>query len=339
MPSKSLLHFLFLFLSFTQAFRPLKVRSRLGQSISDSDEEYGDYDVQVGEHQEDDEVCDDYATCSERGLGYWNALHTTLFNAQPSDRTDGYNIFHTYYETEFDGVMVADPDLRQGLANRGVSYENMDVWYTFSMDPKTGHESFEKAYFNVFDTANGVIIAEGNWRELDEQKRLPWSELMYQTWQVAKDNADVISKTDKSHPPGGPISNLRSVIQHIITNMGTQAVLRAAYQSRGYSIGQGDQTWQKWTEADTPYFFYGLLGTDNCKGTVWLLNDHAAEIGKKEVSVIWTRWTTGSPDIWYVLTSPASSGVLCAKKLVMRSTFSGMIHKLTVHSFWCTGSI
>lgn len=47
-----------------------------------------------------------------------------------------------------------------------------------------------------------------------------------------------------------------------------------------------------------------LLVTDKVKGTIWSLNDHAAEIREKEITTIWTRWTTRHPDIWIEIGHP-----------------------------------
>ncbi|KAL8780439.1 MAG: hypothetical protein Q9213_006472 [Squamulea squamosa] len=304
-----LLLLLAVFLTTIQATPLGKSRKRAEDTSSDDEYydthyEFSDEDEHLMISQEnDDETCVDYSTCAPKGLGYWNKLQTTLFSANPVDRTDGHEIFRTYYGAKFDGVTKADPDFRQGLLDRGIQdYKHFDLYYSYSIDPATGGPSKEMAYMTAFDTLNGIMIVEGAWREMDQQKKLQWSEVMYQTWQVAKANADHLATTSKDHPVGGPISNLRGVIQHLIVNKGTQKVLRAAYNANGYSIGHGDTTWQKWTEEDQHDFFFGLLGTDTCKGTVYLLNDHAVEIGRKEPTVIWTRWTEGSSDIWIDIT-------------------------------------
>ncbi|KAL8787071.1 MAG: hypothetical protein Q9213_002413 [Squamulea squamosa] len=259
----------------------------------------------AGNEQEDNDVCLTYKSCSEKGLGYWNKLHTTLFQAQQGqviDR-DELDLFEDHYVAKYESSMVADPELQLSLQNRNIdaSDTKMDIWQISGLNPDTLQRDEWVAYYNIFDTYNGVIIAEGNQRASDSQKALPWSELMYQTWHLAEQKANALAS--KNHPPGGPISNLRSVVQHIIHNKGTQQVIKAAYEANGWVPGyDGPEEWRKWTEQDmaTKRFFFGLLGTDNVKGTVWLLNDHANEIGRKDISAIWTRWYMGNPDIWYV---------------------------------------
>lgn len=269
-----------------------------------------------GNEQEDDDVCLTYKICSEKGLGYWNKLHTTLFHAQQGqivDRND-LHLFNNHYFAEYDSSFVADPELLLSLQNRNIDAPNtnMDTWQISGLNPETLQRDVWPAYYNIFDTFNGVIIAEGNQRASDSQKALQWSELMYQTWQLAEQKANALA--GKNHPPGGPISNLRSIVQHIIHNKGTQQVMRAAYEANGWVPGyDGPEEWRKWTEQDTATkrFFFGLLGTDNVKGTVWLLNDHANEIGRKDISAIWTRWHMGNPDIWYV------EGLVCRQCLTV----------------------
>ncbi|KAI4256042.1 MAG: hypothetical protein LQ352_002274 [Teloschistes flavicans] len=237
-------------------------------------------------------------SCSEKGLGYWNTLHTTLSQDDPKDRDDNA-IFEQYYHTESVSNMYTEPTLRQTFENRGIDVTQMHYWATSSIDPTTNAVDESAAYYNVFDTKSGIIIAEGNWRNEDKQQKLPWSEIIYQTWDLAESKENRMASDGLAKNPGAPISNLQSVVRHDIANRGTQAVLAAAYQANGLVPGKdGDDQWRPWTEADHRDFFHGLLGTDNVKGVIWLLNDHAAEIGKKEISTIWSRWAGSWPDLW-----------------------------------------
>ncbi|KAL8677705.1 MAG: hypothetical protein Q9186_005889 [Xanthomendoza sp. 1 TL-2023] len=193
--------------------------------------------------------------------------------------------------------MGADPDLVRSFLNRQIVPSFLDYWEISGLDPISLQRDRMPAYYDMFDTSGGVIVAHGNQRLWDSQKALPWSEIMYQTWPLAAQKANKLA-AGKNHPPGGPISNLRSVVQHVIHNKGTQTVMKAAYEANGFDPGyDGPEEWRKWTEEDNKPFFFAFLGTDNVKGTIWLLNDHANEIGRKEISVIWTRWHLGNPDI------------------------------------------
>lgn len=143
-----------------------------------------------GNKQEDDIVCKDYETCGARGHQYWQWLQGNISLAQPVDRTDGADKFDMYYGIEFASLADPIPQLRQDLANHGFEYEFIEAWAVFSKNPDTGEETEETAYRNMFYTAKGLIIAEENFREYDESKKLPWSELMYINYQYAKEWAD-----------------------------------------------------------------------------------------------------------------------------------------------------
>ncbi|KAL8657712.1 MAG: hypothetical protein Q9226_001635 [Calogaya cf. arnoldii] len=262
----------------------------------------------VDDNTQDNEICLAYDTCSEKGYGYWNKLHTTLYQSQQGqivDRNDSA-LFQSHYFTRYYDSEPLERELHQPLRDRDVDPTMpMDTWLSFGLNPMTQKRDKQPAYYNIFDTHNGFIIADNNNHKGDSQKALPWSELMYQTWKHAAQKANQLTGSD--HPPGGPISNLRGVVQHFIINKGTQQVLMAAYRAKGWEPGyDGEYQWRKFTEEDAGsknYFFYALLGTDNVKGTVWLLNDHANEIGRKEISAIYTNWHMGNPDIWYVTES------------------------------------
>ncbi|KAL8708109.1 MAG: hypothetical protein Q9220_006963 [cf. Caloplaca sp. 1 TL-2023] len=239
--------------------------------------------------QSDDDVCSTYAQCGTDGLKYWNMLQTTIAQAAPIDRADGLPIFTKFYAAQ----PTKQPDdmqtIQQDLINHGFDSNLLSGWETVSKDPRTGaSDPPPAAYDNDFDTKNGLLVANGNYRNWDSQKQLPWSEIIYQTWQVAQAHQE----------GGGPISNLKTIARKNVVNEGTLDVLESLYQTLRMSMGQGDTTWYKWTEEDQPYFFYALLGTDNIKGIIWLLNDHASAIGRKEITEIWTRWPGEVPDMW-----------------------------------------
>ncbi|KAL8658610.1 MAG: hypothetical protein Q9202_007504 [Teloschistes flavicans] len=250
--------------------------------------------------QPGDIPCTDYESCGTKGLKYWNALTSTLANATSIDRDDS-ELFDEHYHAQYDATFMADAELLWPMRSRQMDPSKIDHWEVSGMDPDTLQRDNSPAYYNQFDTNQGLIVADGNWRAQDSQKALPWSEIIYHTWKMAADNANSI--VYKNHPPGGPISRLQSVVQHIVTNKVTQNVLKAAYMANGWVPGyDGPDEWRKWTEVDTRPFFFGLMGTDNVKGSVWLLNDHASEIGRKDISAIWSRWHMGNPDLWIDVT-------------------------------------
>ncbi|KAI4123219.1 MAG: hypothetical protein LQ338_005378, partial [Usnochroma carphineum] len=260
-----------------------------------------------GNFQLDDDVCPDYETCSVKGKGYWNTLQTTILQPAPVDRTDGLAVFNQYYDSQKLAPQNYDTRLGQDLLNHGLKFPSnaFSVWYTYPKGYDTGEETgdaLSAPYVNIINTHDGVLIGKMNFRNMDKTDKLPWSELMYQQWQISKAADDERASKYPFFLPGNNLSSLQYVLRDTVENKATMDVMRLAYTKTGYTPQQ-DPTWRLWTEQETPNWFFALLGTDNCKGVVWLLNDHAKEAGKKEVAEIWTRWGVFKPDIWMVIKS------------------------------------
>ncbi|KAI4143674.1 MAG: hypothetical protein L6R39_004484 [Caloplaca ligustica] len=253
-----------------------------------------------GNMQEMDNPCLTYSSCGTKGHQYWTGLMKTLASPNPQDKDGDFDIFETLYlplSVHRDG---AGQDVAQDLVVHGLS--SIDEYYKWDVSPRLsghGHED-EAPYQNLFNSAffchshpadlllpfldndftnipsakDGVIIATYNWRPLDPLQKLYWSDIVYQSYLLNLE-------------PGQSISALQAVIQTDIVNPGTFRVLQSAYKAKGLDPDT-DKTWRKWTLADQ-YFFYGFLGTDNVKGTLYLLNDHPVTIGKKVITEIWTR--------------------------------------------------
>ncbi|KAL8640200.1 MAG: hypothetical protein Q9228_002847, partial [Teloschistes exilis] len=160
--------------------------------------------------EDDDDVCSDYKTCSTKGLAYWKTLQAILANPNSRDRTDGLSLFNAHYKASFDYTSPADPDLHQDLLNHGLEADHLDRWTTYNKKPYTTSPTnhFFAPYENIFDTHGGAIIAEANYRDWDNAKNLPWSELMYITYAFAARRADeenrnpILTDDDEEpHPP------------------------------------------------------------------------------------------------------------------------------------------
>ncbi|KAL8670636.1 MAG: hypothetical protein Q9168_004830 [Polycauliona sp. 1 TL-2023] len=249
----------------------------------------------------------DYKICSERGNGYWNTLAATLSNPNAQERADTSDTFANGYVAKFMGTATALADLVDDLEADGIDAHSMDLWWTTDNLPRGPEEETDAPYQNYFNTRDGIIIASMNFRRDDKLSSLNWSELMYHTWLEAAEWANEKAKEitiDSPHIPGGPISTLKTVIQEFVVNMQAQSVIKLLYRNNGLVPGGDrpeDQAWVQWTEAKIPYFWDALVGTDNVRGTVYLLNDHPVEIGKKIITEIWTRWEVMAPDIWWVI--------------------------------------
>ncbi|KAL8834472.1 MAG: hypothetical protein Q9176_007468 [Flavoplaca citrina] len=243
-------------------------------------------------------VPNDYQICSERGNGYWNKLLETLTSPNAKDRTDGFAPFAEHYVARFEFTQRPESNLADDLDAEAIDADSMDLWVTTDNQPRQKHE--DEPYQNYFNTRDGVIMANTNFRGSDKARVLNWSELMYHTWLEAAKWADAQAAYGV-HIKGGPISNLKTVIQETVVNKQTQAIIDLMYKNHGLVAGWDrpeDQEWVQWTEVKVPGFWDALMGTDNVRGTVYLLNDHPLEIGKKIITEVWTKWEVFAPDIW-----------------------------------------
>ncbi|KAL9001411.1 MAG: hypothetical protein Q9188_005467 [Gyalolechia gomerana] len=262
-----------------------------------------------GDANPDDNTCRDYSTCRDKGHRDWIELMNKVTEARPVDIPSTQKTFDESYGCVF---MSSDSDpihsVREDLEDHGFEYRWIEAFGVFSKNPATGEETEKTAYTNMFYTAKGLIVADENFRKFDEQKTLHWSELMYHAWETAKERSDVHHESDvpPGHPPGGPISALQTVVNHQVINEQALQVIRTIRAAKqGWS--PEDDIWHKFTVAqDTRAWFFALLGVVNVQGVVWLLRDHAAEIGKKVVTEIWVRWGKFHPDIW-INVGPLSS--------------------------------
>ncbi|KAI4220216.1 MAG: hypothetical protein L6R36_007780 [Xanthoria steineri] len=185
------------------------------------------------------------------------------------------------------------PDSDDELDEEHMDISHIDLWQVSSNSSITKQRDPEPALNHLFDTNHGFLIAEGNWRAKDSQRKLQWSEVIYQTWKRAEKRANELALQGKGSPPGGPISNLQSVVRHSITNQGTQSVMRAAYAANDWIPGSdGPEEWRRFTETDKYFFFFALMGTENVKGLLWFLRDHAVEMGRKEPATLFVNKST-----------------------------------------------
>ncbi|KAL8938982.1 MAG: hypothetical protein Q9216_003608 [Gyalolechia sp. 2 TL-2023] len=263
-----------------------------------------------GDTNPDSPSCRDYRTCKERGQLDWLELVAKVTQAQPVDIPSSQKTFDESYGCEFMSS-YHDPiySVREDLERHEFEYRWTEAFGVFSKDPATGEETETTAYTNMFYTAKGLIVADENFKRYDEQKTLHWSELMYHAWATAKHYADEKHRINvpPGHPPGGPISGLQTVVHHQVISDQALVVIRTIRAAKqGWS--PEDENWHRFTVAqETREWFFALLAVVNVQGVVWLLRDHAAEIGKKVVTEIFVKWEpTSKPDIW-INVGPLSS--------------------------------
>jgi hypothetical protein len=76
--------------------------------------------------------------------------------------------------------------------------------------------------------------------------------------------------------PGGASRNISTIVRKSIENQATRDVMDMCRQGAAM-----EQRFENGSEE-----FYSLLGTDNCKGAVWMLKDYAGELGFQTISHI-----------------------------------------------------
>ncbi|KAL8711088.1 MAG: hypothetical protein Q9220_004469 [cf. Caloplaca sp. 1 TL-2023] len=242
----------------------------------------------VGDSQSDDDPCEQYSACGTKGKKTWDTLMKTVQNPVAMDRTDGSTIYNEFYITVPVDRADSGQGVNQDLLDHGLSpldqYINLACVARQSSNGPEDEE--ETPYLNLFNKRDGVIIAVSNYRQEDIQKKLPWSELMFQAY-------------TESLGPGESISALQAVVRTDVINPGTYNVARSAYTSIGLDMNT-DTEWRRWTLAEQPYLFYGFLGTDNVKGVAFLLTDHSVAVGRKVITEIWTR-SDNVFDIWITI--------------------------------------
>lgn len=255
----------------------------------------------TGDTNPDVPSCQDYRTCINRGHQDWLELVSRATEAHPVDVPSTQKTFDESYGCVF---ISSDDDpiwnVREDLERHGFDYRWIKAFGVFSKNPATGEETEKTAYLNMFDTQKGLIVADENFRQYDEQKKLHWSELMYHAWKTAREDADESHRANipPGAPPGGPISTLQTVVRHQAMNDVAVIVIQEIRRRMpDWTIEDGD--WHKFSVAeDTREWFYALLGVVNVQGVIWLLKDHAAEIGQKVVTEIYVKWSRAWPDIW-----------------------------------------
>ncbi|KAI4093690.1 MAG: hypothetical protein LQ344_002755 [Seirophora lacunosa] len=247
-------------------------------------------------------TCSDYC---RKGLEYWRDLQVVLAQEHPQDVIGGKAIFDRDYRCEWTLPELPDMDrgirrIKPDLELHGFEWALVEAFATFSINPITGQPTERTAYNNMLYTAKGLVLALENFRRDDEQKTLPFSEVLYQTWRWAQDYDDRAKASGKpGHPGGGSISTLQTMVQVKVQNEETIQILQAIWADSHLEYGEGDDAWYGFIPSvEKRNWFYALLATVNVKSTVFLLKDHAAEIGKKTITAIWVRWPETDPDIW-----------------------------------------
>ena len=92
--------------------------------------------------------CDSYESCERPGLLNWNILQTTLMDPNARDRTDGLQIFQTWYAVQLARMPnFVSPMLQRDLTNHGFDVRLLHSWETTARYKANGApDPFAAAY-------------------------------------------------------------------------------------------------------------------------------------------------------------------------------------------------
>ncbi|KAI4240677.1 MAG: hypothetical protein L6R42_011469 [Xanthoria sp. 1 TBL-2021] len=162
-------------------------------------------------------------------------------------------------------------------------------WTVWSLTPEGTAEDAPCYGFSI-NPKDGVIIAHYSDATKDSHKRLPLSEIFWQTYQT---HVGMISGGCSQTNP------LQYVIIHKVDNEGTIKLLDEIAQENGEDPKE-EIEWYTWD--DSKPFFISLLGTDPLQQVIRMTIDHSSAMGRRTISQVWTHGlsTTGKRDrdIW-----------------------------------------
>ncbi|KAL8865570.1 MAG: hypothetical protein Q9174_006821 [Haloplaca sp. 1 TL-2023] len=92
--------------------------------------------------------CNSYESCERPGLLNWNILQTTLMDPNAKDRTDGLQIFNTWYAVQLGRMpYFLSPMLQRDLTNHGFDVKLLHSWETTARYKANGApDPFAAAY-------------------------------------------------------------------------------------------------------------------------------------------------------------------------------------------------
>ncbi|CAL8583671.1 hypothetical protein XPA_009292 [Xanthoria parietina] len=263
-------------------------------AVAPTDDQYGGiFERSSNVYMSDGGQCYQYSACGLIGVALWNELERTLDAGAANDvNFDHERIFNKYYLAGVSrGPSTAADYLQDDMRQHDLS-ELKDYWRwtVWSLTPD-GTADDAPCYEFSINPKDGVIIAHYSDATKDSHKRLPLSEIFWQTYQT---HIGMISSGDS-----GQINPLQYVIIHKIDNEGTIKLLDEIAQENGEDPKE-EIEWYTWD--DSKPFFISLLGTDPLQQVVRMTIDHNAAMVRRTIGQVWTHGlsTTGKRDrdIW-----------------------------------------
>ena len=245
-----------------------------------------------------------YDACLGKGRKNWNDLQSLLRSTSPPPSRDAARQnFNEYYLAFGPDWSKAPRKLKRALALAGVTDERL--FQSWEVDSRKARNSDASAtilppYETLYVPSKGVLIVDMALKEQDVQRRLFHSDILYLTLEQRVIPANML-RSNMESPTPFQVRKLSVIIHNYVVNFITKRTILHAYAKHlGMTEAQmrSDEVWRQWSP-DGPYpeAFLALCGTDNVKGTLYMLKDYRSELGRKTVRDIWTRGDS-QPDIW-----------------------------------------
>ncbi|KAK4692129.1 hypothetical protein P7C71_g5013, partial [Lecanoromycetidae sp. Uapishka_2] len=221
-----------------------------------------------------------------KGTDYWKALEARRQDKCPVDVPKDQAKFDKYWVERF--AVNAPPALVPQFVPRKVNNGQplpQNAFLGVEYRSKTNGVADKTAYDNLHAPqlsgpsmgSGGVIIAANNDAREDKSPasdKLRYSEIVF--WEY--------SMTANTPAQSAKVSNLNWVFRSNIINTDTTNLILEIHKRRAHKDVE-----QQWTMDDDPDAFIALIGCDNVKSIVWMLNDHVNAFIRKGIPSIWTQ--------------------------------------------------
>jgi hypothetical protein len=212
----------------------------------------------------------------EKGKKVWNELQSVL-KREPRDKSTGTKLAALAGSDPWRVVNIHPiplPDTLRGIFKYlNLQWNTDDFYIRVAMhDHKDDLMTYYQNFYNVRD---GIII--GSWNEKPKKEPVHWSQVTFELW------SELARLTHK------PVSNLKWIVRHDVTNTDTQSIIHKAYSTMGIKSYPSIQSWTLGNNQDDA--FYALLGTVNGKGVAHLLKDYSSAFRRTTIQEIFTTQT------------------------------------------------
>ncbi|KAL8850169.1 MAG: hypothetical protein Q9221_004855 [Calogaya cf. arnoldii] len=227
--------------------------------------------------------CDEYSECSLHGIAAWSDLERTVETKAINDvifyDVDHEAIFKKYYIAGVSRGATTTPSYLQDDMDKNDLSNLQEYWrWTIWSLSADGTAKDEPCYEFSIHPKDGVIISHYSDIRQDSHRRLPWSEIVWQTYQT---HIRMIFGGDT-----GAVAPLRFIIIHKIENEGTIKLFDTLAKEH-HEDPKNEIEWYTYPSGEP--FFISWLGTDPVQQVVRMVIDHNAAMGRRTISQIWSH--------------------------------------------------